>query len=141
MHRPQAKSGLFGRFEAEVYLWHAATVALLALGYSGYYFCRSDLSVVLPQLIHDLAQHGITPNEAQIRLGFIASVGTVAYALGKFVSGPLADLGSGRRNFLGGMAGSIVFTIVFALSGGFPLFTMAWIGNRLFQSQGLGWDW
>jgi OPA family glycerol-3-phosphate transporter-like MFS transporter len=106
------------------------------LGYSGYYFCRSDLSVVLPQLIHDLAQHGITPNEAQIRLGFIASVGTVAYALGKFVSGPLADLGTGRRNFLGGMAGSIVFTIVFALSGGLPLFTMAWIGNRLFQSQG-----
>jgi OPA family glycerol-3-phosphate transporter-like MFS transporter len=106
------------------------------LGYSGYYFCRSDLSVVLPQLIYDLAQHGITPNEAQIRLGFIASVGTVAYAVGKFVSGPLADLGTGRRNFLGGMAGSIVFTIVFAMSGGFPLFTMAWIGNRLFQSQG-----
>ena len=109
---------------------------LLALGYSGYYFCRSDLSVALPQLIHDLAQHGITPNEAQIRLGFIASVGTVAYALGKFISGPLADLGSGRRNFLGGMAGSILFTIFFALSGGFPLFTLAWIGNRLFQSQG-----
>jgi len=116
--------------------WHGATAALLALGYSGYYFCRSDLSVVLPQLIHDLAQHGITPNEVQIRLGFIASVGTIAYALGKFVSGPLADLGTGRRNFLGGMAGSILFTIVFTMSGGFPLFTMAWLGNRLFQSQG-----
>jgi sugar phosphate permease len=117
--------------------WHGATVALLALGYSGYYFCRSDLSVVLPGLIHDLAQHGITPSEAQIRLGFIASIGSVAYALGKFISGPLADTGGGRRSFLGGMAGSIVFTIVFALSGGFPLFTLAWIGNRLFQS--LGW--
>jgi OPA family glycerol-3-phosphate transporter-like MFS transporter len=34
------------------------------------------------------------------------------------------------------MAGSILFTIVFAMSGGFPLFTLAWIGNRLFQSQG-----
>ena len=41
--------------------WHAATIALLALGYSGYYFCRSNLSVVFPDLIHDLAQHGITP--------------------------------------------------------------------------------
>ena len=117
-------------------MWHAGTVALLALGYSGYYFCRSDLSVVLPQLIHDLARHGITPNDAQIRLGFIASVGTVAYAFGKFFSGPLSDMGTGRRTFLGGMAGSIVFTIVFAMSGGFPLFTMAWLGNRLFQSQG-----
>jgi sugar phosphate permease len=116
--------------------WHAATVALLALGYSGYYFCRSDLSVVLPDLMHDMARHGMTASSAQIRLGFIASVGTVAYAFGKFVSGALADLGTGRRNFLGGMAGSIVFTIVFAMSGGIPIFTLAWIGNRLFQSQG-----
>ena len=122
--------------KAKFTFWHGATVALLVLGYSGYYFCRSDLSVVLPTLIKDLAQHGITPSEAQIRLGFIASLGTVAYAFGKFFSGPLADTGGGRRNFLGGMAGSIFFTIVFALSGGFPLFTLAWIGNRLFQSQG-----
>lgn len=92
--------------------------------------------MVLPDLIHDMARHGMTASSAQIRLGFIASVGTVAYALGKFVSGALADLGTGRRNFLGGMAGSIVFTILFAMSGGFPIFTLAWIGNRLFQSQG-----
>ena len=116
--------------------WHASTVALLALGYSGYYFCRSDLSVVLPDLIHDMASHGVTASSAQIRLGFMASVGTMAYALGKFVSGALADLGAGRRNFLGGMAGSVVFTVLFAMSGGFPIFTLAWIGNRLFQSQG-----
>lgn len=116
--------------------WHGATIVLLALGYSGYYFCRSNLSVVLPELIKDLAQHGISPSEAQVRLGFIASVGTMAYAFGKFISGSLADLFGGRRNFLGGMAGSILFTILFVLSGGFPLFTLAWIGNRLFQSTG-----
>ena len=117
-------------------LWHGATAALLALGYSGYYFCRSDLSVVMPDMIHDLTRHGITASEAQIRLGFMASMGTAAYALGKFFSGALADTRGGRRLFLGGMAGSILFTVIFALSGGFPLFTLAWIGNRLFQSQG-----
>ena len=109
---------------------------LLGVGYSGYYFCRSNLSVVLPDLIHDLAQHGITPSEAQVRLGFIASAGTVAYAAGKFISGSMADLFGGRRNFLGGMAGAILFTLIFAISGGFPLFTLAWVGNRLFQSTG-----
>jgi len=127
-----AQPGSKRRFTA----WHAGTALLLALGYSGYYFCRSDLSVVLPDLIHDMARHGMTPNQAEIRLGFIASVGTIAYAFGKFFSGALADTGGGRRSFLGGMAGSILFTIVFAMSGAFPLFTMAWIGNRLFQSQG-----
>ena len=116
--------------------WHAATILLLAVGYSGYYFCRSNLSVVLPDLMHDLAKRGIPASEAQIRLGFIASAGTIAYAVGKFISGSMADLFGGRRNFLGGMAGSVVFTLVFVLSGGFPLFTLAWVGNRLFQSTG-----
>ena len=116
--------------------WHVATIALLALGYSGYYFCRSNLSVVLPDLIQDLARHGIRANDAQVRLGLIASFGTMAYAIGKFVSGSLADLLGGRRVFLGGMAGAIAFTILFVLSGGFPLFTLAWVGNRLFQSTG-----
>lgn len=116
--------------------WHRITIALLAVGYAGYYFCRSNLAVVLPELIQDLAHRGISPSAAQIRLGLIASAGTVAYALGKFVSGALADLIGGRRNFLGGMAGAIFFTVVFAFAGGFPLFTLAWVGNRLFQSAG-----
>ena len=126
------KSTASGGFTA----WHGATIALLALGYSGYYFCRSNLSVVLPDLIQYLSQRGITASEAQVRLGFIASAGTMAYAAGKFISGSIADLFGGRRNFLVGMGGSIFFTILFMMSGGFPLFTLAWVGNRLFQSTG-----
>jgi sugar phosphate permease len=135
---PVLKSAVASGAEArsEFSGWHATTIALLALGYAGYYFCRSNLSVVLPDLIHDLAQHGVTVNEAQVRLGFIASVGTIVYAAGKFVSGSMADLFGGRRNFLGGMAGSVLFTILFALGGGFPVFTLAWVGNRLVQSMG-----
>lgn len=117
-------------------VWHGATLALLAFGYSGYYFCRSNLSVVLPDMIQDLTRHGISASEAQVRFGFIASAGTMAYAIGKFVSGSLADLFGGRRSFLSGMTGSILFTTFFLLSGGFPLFTLAWIGNRYFQSMG-----
>ena len=70
-------------------------------------------------------------------LGSIASLGVFAYAIGKFPSGGLADYLGGRRNFLFGMAGSIVFTLLFAASGAVPLFTLAWMGNRLVQS--LGW--
>ena len=116
--------------------WHLLTVLLLALGYAGYYFCRSDLSVVLPLLIKDLGVHGIPANVAQVRLGFIASAGVLAYALGKFVSGSLADIFGGRNNFLAGMAGAVFFTMLFALGGGFPIFTVAWIGNRILQSTG-----
>lgn len=117
--------------------WQALTVALLVTGYAGYYLCRSDLSVALPLLIDDLGRRGIAPQVATVRLGAIASFGVLAYAIGKFPSGWLADFFGGRRNFLFGMGGSVACTVLFALSGGVPLFTLAWIGNRLVQS--LGW--
>lgn len=116
--------------------WHLATIALLAFGYMGYYFCRSDFSVVLPLLIQEMGRHGMTADAAKIHFGTIVSAGVLAYAAGKFLSGSMADLFGGRKNFLGGMAGAIVFTLVFAASGTLPLFTLAWLGNRIFQSAG-----
>ncbi len=116
---------------------HVLTVTLLFLGYAGYYFCRSDYSVALPLILAEQVRKGTPADVAQIRLGSIASLGVLAYAIGKFPSGGLADRFGGRRNFLGGMFGSILFTVLFMLGGGFPVFTLAWLGNRLVQS--LGW--
>ena len=116
--------------------WHLSTVSLLLLGYSGYYFCRSDFSVVLPLLKADLALRGIPMSVSTVKLGSIASAGVLAYALGKFVCGSLADVFGGRNNFLAGMGGAVLFTLLFAIGGGFPIFTLAWIGNRSFQSAG-----
>ncbi len=117
--------------------WECLTVSLMVVGYAGYYLCRSDLSVALPLLIQEMHARGFTADDAKVRLGWIASIGVLAYALGKFPGGGLADFLGGRRNFLIGMAGSVVFTILFALGGGLPIFTLAWFGNRLIQS--LGW--
>lgn len=111
-------------------------MALIVLGYAGYYLCRSDLSVAMPLLILELAGRGISPDLAKVQLGFVASLGVLAYAIGKFPSGWLADFLGGKRNFLSGMAGSVLFTILFTLGGGIPLFTLAWIGNRAIQSMG-----
>ena len=119
-------------------LWQASTVALLSLGYAGYYLCRSDLSVSMPLLIQELSSTGLSPNVAKVGLGSVASLGVLAYALGKFPSGWLADRLGGRLNFLLGMAGAIVFTILFSSVGGIPLFTLAWMGNRGVQSMGWG---
>ena len=116
--------------------WRVFTLALLVTGYAGYYLCRSDLSVAMPLLIAEMGSRGIPPDEARIHLGTIASLGVLAYAIGKFPSGWLADFLGGRRNFLYGMLGSILFTIFFGMAGGIPLFTLAWMGNRLVQSMG-----
>jgi OPA family glycerol-3-phosphate transporter-like MFS transporter len=117
--------------------WKFSTVALLVAGYSGYYLCRSNLSVTMPLIIGELEHTGIDAGSARVALGTIASLGVLAYGLGKFPSGALADRLGGRRNFLSGMALSILCTVLFAVSGIIPTFTLVWMGNRLVQS--LGW--
>jgi OPA family glycerol-3-phosphate transporter-like MFS transporter len=106
------------------------------LGYSGYYLCRSNFSVALPLIANELVARGFSPAIARIRLGTIASLGVAAYAIGKFPAGVLSDSFGGRRNFLAGMLGSVLCILLFTLGGGVPLFTLAWVGNRLVQSFG-----
>lgn len=117
-------------------VWQGLTIALLFLGYAGYYLCRSDFSVSLPLIIDELAAHGMTPDQAKIRLGTVTSLAVLAYAIGKFFLGGMADFLGGKRNFLIGMGGSVLFTLLFSLGGGMPVFTLAWIGNRVVQSTG-----
>ena len=119
------------------FFWQSLTVALLVVGYAGYYLCRSNLSVTLPMVQAELASRGMDPAIARLRLGSIASIGVLAYALSKFVSGSAADFLGGRRNFLIGMAGAVLFTLGFAASGGsIPVMGLMWIGNRAIQAMG-----
>ncbi|HEY1861083.1 MAG TPA: MFS transporter, partial [Gemmataceae bacterium] len=117
-------------------IWQIGTLVLLVVGYSGYYLCRSNLSVVKPSLIKEWEGQGIENAEALRLLGRLDSLGVLAYAVGKFLSGGVGDYFGGRRNFLGGMAGAVFFTILFASGSGMPIFTLAWMGNRLVQSAG-----
>lgn len=135
---------------ARLLRWQALTMALMVVGYSGYYLCRSNLSVVIPLMTDELVAAGMDPGAAKVRLGWIASLGAITYAIGKLMGGALADFLGGRRNFLIGMAGAVLFTLVFAaggalpmysaawLGGAFPVFTIAWMGNRIAQSLGWG---
>jgi OPA family glycerol-3-phosphate transporter-like MFS transporter len=119
---------------ARLVSWQIFTVLLMVVGYTGCYLCRSNFSVTLNLIASSLVDQGYEPQDARIWLGWVASLGTLAYALGKFVTGSLADFLGGRRNVLSGMLGSVIFTILFAAGGTLPLFTLAWIGNRAVQS-------
>ncbi|HEX4242224.1 MAG TPA: MFS transporter [Steroidobacteraceae bacterium] len=112
-------------------------VLLLFAGYGSLYFCRADLSVATPLLIEELGRHGMAHAEATIRMGQIISLGVLAYGIGKLLLGGLGDFWGGRVSFLIGLVGATVFTLLFASSVSLPIFTLAWIGNRLTQS--LSW--
>jgi len=113
------------------------TIVLLFTGYAACYYCRADLSVATPLLADELQRHGIAHQTALIHIGTISSLGVAAYALGKLFLTGLGDYWGGRRNFLIGVGGATLFTLLFAAGGGLPVFTAAWVGNRLTQS--LGW--
>jgi OPA family glycerol-3-phosphate transporter-like MFS transporter len=119
--------------------WQYLTVGLMVLGYTGYYLCRSNLSVTLLAIAEELRARGLAEDvgKAKEQLGWAVSLGTIGYALGKFAAGSLTDLLGGRRNYLIGMAGAVSCTALFTLGGSIPVFSLIWFANRLIQS--LGW--
>ncbi len=112
-------------------------IGLLFCGYGAYYFCRADLSVATPLIIDELSRSGMTPAAAMARIGAISSYGILGYAICKFFFAGLGDLWGGKRSFLLGLGGATAFTLLFASTGMLPIFTLAWIGNRVTQS--IGW--
>ena len=114
------------------------TLALLFLGYASCYFCRSNLSVAMPLLVDELERRGLTHADALVSLGSMASWGVFAYALGKWFLTGLGDYWGGKRNLLIATGGATAFTLLFASSSALPMFTVAWVGNRLTQS--IGWS-
>jgi MFS transporter, OPA family, glycerol-3-phosphate transporter len=116
----------------------ARTVLLLFLGYASCYFCRSNLSVATPLLIDELSLRGVSHGDAIVAIGWMASLGVFAYALGKWFLTSLGDYWGGKRNLLIATGGATVFTLLFAASASLPMFTLAWIANRL--SQSIGWS-
>ncbi len=114
------------------------TLLLLFLGYASCYFCRSNLSVATPLIVAELGRRGISHDAALVAIGAIASWGVLAYALGKCFLTSLGDYWGGKRNLLIATGGATLFTLLFASGSALPLFTLAWIGNRVTQS--IGWS-
>jgi sugar phosphate permease len=126
------KPGPEAQLRARQYL----TVALLVVGYAGYYLCRSNLSVTMTLITSDLVAQGLDASAVRSWLGWAISLGTFGYAIGKFAAGSITDLLGGRRSYLTGMAGAVVCTVLFALGGSLPLLSLTWFANRLIQSFG-----
>jgi hypothetical protein len=122
--------------EPRLAFWQGLTIALLFIGYAGYYLCRSDFSVSLPLIIDELAAHGMTPAQAKIRLGAVTSIRRAGLCDRQVLSGRHRRF-PGRQAEFPDRHGRVdsVYAAVFA-GGGLPIFTLAWIGNRLVQSTG-----
>ncbi|MEZ5491227.1 MAG: MFS transporter [Gammaproteobacteria bacterium] len=111
--------------------WRISTFWVMLIGYVGYYLCRGNLSAAFPLLEQEFGY-------SNTQLGVIASLSEIAYAVGKFINGPLADKMGGRRIFLIGMGGAIFWNLIFALSSSLTAFIIVWCFCRYFLSMGWG---
>lgn len=107
-------------------------VALVA-GYAGFYVCRSNLAVAAPLLAGDSGLEG-----GAGALGAMASLGILAYALGKPITGVAGDLLGGRWTFVVAMWGSVAATLAFSAGTSLSALTAIWAVNRFVQAAGWG---
>lgn len=80
--------------------WRLRIFAITWLAYAGFYLCRKNLSVLMPLLQNDL---GIS----KLDLANIVFAYSLAYALGQFVTGMLADRFGARAVVTGGLLLSV----------------------------------
>lgn len=111
--------------------WRTSTFWVMLIGYIGYYIGRGNLPIAMPLLSQSF---GFT-NE---NLGIIVTISELAYAVGKFTTGPMADKIGGKRIFLLGISGAIIFNLIFPLFSSLFIFTVIWSFCRYFLSMGWG---
>jgi sugar phosphate permease len=121
--RPPASAGLPAGSVNRLHRPHLWLGTLVA-GYIGVYLCRKNLSVAVPMLQADF---GI--NRADI--GKVASYSTIAYAVGKFIFGPVVDKLGGRAGFLVSLLAVAVLGAIGAFAPSLALLTVAYSANRL----------
>lgn len=106
-------------------------VAALAVGYIGIYLCRKNLAVAVP-----LLQDAFGASKEQI--GRIASIGTLAYAVGKFINGPVVDRVGARAGFLCSLAAVAILGAAGAFAPGLGVLTLFYALNRFAGSASWG---
>ena len=97
----------------------------------GVYLCRKNLSVAIPMI-----QKSFGASKAQI--GDIISYSAAAYAVGKFIFGPVIDKFGGRLCLLLVMAGVALFGGLGGFAGSIPMLVVCYSANRFCGSAGWG---
>jgi sugar phosphate permease len=103
---------------------------VLWLTYGSLYFCRNNLGVALPGIEKDL---GYT----KAQLGTVLACLKLAYAVGQFINGQMAEHVRPRTMLAVGMLASAALNVVFGWSTSLYFLTFIWACNGYVQA--LGW--
>ncbi len=108
----------------------ALVLWVLWLTYGSFYFCRNNLGVALPGIQAEL---GYT----KAQLGTVLMSLKLAYGIGQFINGQLAERISPRKLLAVGMLGSAALNVGFGFATAFYFLLFVWACNGYVQA--LGW--
>jgi OPA family glycerol-3-phosphate transporter-like MFS transporter len=101
------------------------------VGYGAYYLVRTNLPPVAPAF---LAAEGYD----KAAVGHLLSASGLAYGLGKFLLGNLADRGRARILMPAGLLASAALNVLFAKAGSWNGHLWLWTANGFVQGMGFG---
>jgi glycerol-3-phosphate transporter len=109
--------------------WRIRILYSCFFAYAVFYFCRVNISMAIPAMENAL---GYT----KAQLGAITSALFIAYGIGKFGNGILADRLNPRYFMALGLLFSAIINILFGLSASLMVLMIVWCSNGWFQSMG-----
>ena len=110
--------------EQRLVLW------VLWLTYGSFYFCRNNLGVALPGIQAEL---GYTKSQ----LGTVLMALKLAYGLGQFINGQMAEHWKPRKLLATGLLASAALNVIFGWATALYFLTFVWACNGYVQA--LGW--
>jgi MFS transporter, OPA family, glycerol-3-phosphate transporter len=120
----QSNARPFFSSHQRVVLW------VLWITYGSFYFCRNNLGVALPGLQAEL---GYTKSQ----LGTVLMALKLAYGIGQFINGQMAEHWPARKLLALGMLASAALNVVFGWATALYFLTFVWACNGYVQA--LGW--
>lgn len=98
--------------------------------YGAFYFCRTNISVALPEIQRVLGYN-------KVQLGVVLLALKIAYGCGQFLNGQLSERLPPRKMLALGMCASAGLNLLFGFGTGLYFFLFVWACNGYAQS--LGW--
>jgi len=109
--------------------WRLRILYSSFLAYAVFYLCRVNISMALPAMEESLGY-------SKTQLGLIVSLLQIAYGVGKFGNGILADRTNPRFFMASGLLLSGLANILFGLQTSLIVLAGLWLFNGWFQSMG-----
>ena len=109
--------------------WRLRVLISIIFGYGTYYLCRQNFSMIMPAFMEEFGY-------SKLQLGWILTIASIVYGIGKFVNGYISDRSNSRYFMPLGLFCSAVITFILGFSESLIFLGFFWVINNWFQSMG-----